>query len=78
MAPTTGERFFLELPYLHANMCPIFLDLAAHLDAVSHLLQAYDAPTPGALTGSTYLAEAIHALFAWRGQIGYTPPPIPS
>jgi transposase len=29
VAPTTGERFFLELPYLHANMCQIFLDAFA-------------------------------------------------
>jgi hypothetical protein len=29
VAPTAGERFFLELPYLHANMCPIFLDASA-------------------------------------------------
>ncbi len=29
VAPTTGERFFLELPYLHADMCPIFIEAFA-------------------------------------------------
>jgi transposase len=127
VAPTTGERFFLELPYLNAdtfqifieafaqafpdslnillldnsgahtaqrlrwpeNVCyvglppycpelnPIervwrdwkdglaweqFTDLAAQLDYVSDLLQAYDAPTLQSLTGYTYLVEAINAL----------------
>jgi hypothetical protein len=41
-----------------------FVDLAAHLDAVSHLPQACDAPAPQALTGYTHLAEVIHALYA--------------
>ena len=29
VAPTTGERFCLELPYLNAEMCQIFLDAFA-------------------------------------------------
>jgi transposase len=29
VAPTTGERFFLELPYLNANMFQLFLDAFA-------------------------------------------------
>lgn len=29
VAPTTGERFFLELPYLNADMFQIFLDAFA-------------------------------------------------
>lgn len=29
VAPATGERFFLELPYLNADMFPIFLDAFA-------------------------------------------------
>lgn len=127
VAPTTGERFFLELPYLNADMFQLFLDafaqafpdslnillldnsgahtaqrlrwpenvrgvrlppycpelnpiervwralkdevaweqfadLAAQLDDVSHLLQAYDAPTLQALTGYASLVEAIYAL----------------
>jgi hypothetical protein len=41
-----------------------FADLAAHLGAVSHLLQACDVSALQALTGYTYLAEAIHALYA--------------
>jgi transposase len=27
--PTTGERFFLDLPYLHAEMFPLFVDTVA-------------------------------------------------
>ncbi len=129
VAPTTGERFFLELPYLNADMCQLFVDAFAQafpdslnillldnsgahtaqrlrwpanvravwlppycpelnpierlwrdlkddlawqqfvdLDAqqryVAELLQAYDALTLQALTGYTYLVEAIHALCA--------------
>jgi transposase len=30
VAPTTGERFFLELPYLNADMFQIFLEAFAH------------------------------------------------
>jgi transposase len=30
VAPTTGERFFLELPYLNAEMFQIFLDALTH------------------------------------------------
>jgi transposase len=127
VAPTTGERFFLELPYLNADAFQIFIealahafpdslnillldnsgahtaqrlrwpenvryvwlppygpelnpiervwrdlkddlawgqfnDLAAQLDYVGDLLQAYDAPTLQSLTGYTYLVEAINAL----------------
>jgi transposase len=127
VAPTTGERFFLELPDLNAAMFRLFLDafaqafpdslnsllldnrgahtaqrlrwpenvrwvplpaycpelnpiervwrdlkddlaweqfadLTAQLDDVSHLLQAYDAPTLQSLTGYPYLVEAIYAL----------------
>jgi transposase len=127
VAPTTGERFFLELPYLNAEMFQLFVDAFAQafpdslnillldnsgahtaqrlrwpenvravwlppycpelnpierlwrdlkddlawqqfvdLDAQQHyvadLLQAYDALTLQALTGYTYLVEAIHAL----------------
>jgi hypothetical protein len=29
VAPTTGERFFLELPYLNADMFQIFIDAFA-------------------------------------------------
>ena len=39
-----------------------FADLAAQLDDVSHLLQAYDASTLQSLTGYSYLVEAIYAL----------------
>jgi transposase len=28
--PTTGERFFLELPYLNADMFQLFVDAFAH------------------------------------------------
>ena len=127
VAPTTGERVFLELPYLNAAMFQLFLDafaqafpdslnillldnsgahtaqrlrwpenvrsvplppycpelnpiervwrdlkdavaweqfadLAAQMDDVSHLLQAYDASTLQSLTGYAYLVEAIYAL----------------
>jgi transposase len=127
VAPTTGERFFLELPYLNAEGFQLFLDAFAqafadslnillldnsgahtaqrlmipanvrlvflppycpelnpiervwrdlkddlawqlfpNLDAqqlyVGNLLQAYDGPTLQALTGYTYLKEAINAL----------------
>jgi transposase len=129
VAPTTGERFFLELPYLNAENFQIFIDLFAeafpdslnlllldnsgahtasqltlpanvrlvflppycpelnpieqvwrdlkdalawlhfaHLDEqqdhVVTLRQAYDHATLQALTGYTYLVEAIHALYA--------------
>ncbi len=30
VAPTTGERFFLERPYLNADMFQIFIDALAH------------------------------------------------
>ena len=30
VAPTTGERFFLELPYLNADTFQIFIDALAH------------------------------------------------
>jgi transposase len=30
VAPTTGERFFLELPYLNASMFQLFVDAFAH------------------------------------------------
>jgi len=127
LEPTTGDRFFLELPYLNAENFQIFGDLFAqafpdslnlllldnsgvhtaqsltlpdnmrvvflppygpelnpiarvwrdlkdalawlhitHLDqqqdSVAQLLQAYEAATLQALTGYTYLVEAIHAL----------------
>jgi putative transposase len=29
VAPTTGERFFLEWPYLNADMLPLFIDALA-------------------------------------------------
>jgi putative transposase len=126
VAPATGERFFLELPYLNADTFQIFIEAFAHafpdsfnilllensgahtaqrirwpdnvryvwlppycpelnpiervwrdlkddlawqqftdLDAqqgyVGDLLRAYDAPTLRALTGYTYLVEAINA-----------------
>jgi transposase len=129
VAPATGERFFLELPYLNADMfqlfvdafaqafpdslnlllldnsgahtaqrlrwpdnvravwlppyCPElnpierfwrdlkddlawhqFVDLEAQQRSVANLLQAYDVPTLQALTGYTYLLEAIYALGA--------------
>jgi transposase len=129
VAPTTGERFLLERPYLNADMfqrfldacaqafpdrlnlllldnsgahtaqrlcwpdhvygvwlppyCPElnpiarvwrdlkdkvawaqFADLAAQLDYVAGLLQAYDAATPQSLSGYPYLADAINALDA--------------
>jgi putative transposase len=125
--PTTGERFFLELPYLKADMFQLFLETFAqafadslnillldnsgahtaqrltlpdnvHLvflppycpelnpiervwrdlkdevawlhfssletqqDYIAALLQMYEAATLQALTGYTYLVEAIHAL----------------
>ena len=41
-----------------------FADQAAHLDAVSHLPQAWGMPTLQALTGCTHPAEAIHARYA--------------
>jgi transposase len=127
VAPTTGERFFLELPYLNAESFQLFVDAFAQafpdslnlllldnsgahtaqrlqwpdnvravwlppycpelnpiervwrdlkddlawlqfidLDVqqayVGDLLQGYDAPTLQALTGSSYLVEAINAL----------------
>jgi putative transposase len=125
--PTTGDRFFLELPYLNAEHFQIFVDLVAqafpdslHLlrldnsgaqtaqrltlpenvrlvflppycpalnplervwrdrkealawlhcptleaqqDSLAPLLRAYEAATLQALTGSTSVVEAIHAL----------------
>jgi transposase len=125
--PTTGERFFLELPYLNADMFQLFIDAFAqafadslnillvdnsgahtaqrltlpdnvHLvflppycpelnpiervwrdlkddlawlpfsnletqqDYIATLLRGYEAATLQALTGYTYLVEAIHAL----------------
>ena len=125
--PTTGDRFFLELPYLNAENFQIFVDLFAQAfpdslnlllldnsgahtaqrltlpenvrlvflppycpelnpiervwrdlkdalawlqfptleaqqDYVAALLRAYEAATLQALTGYTYLVEAIHAL----------------
>jgi hypothetical protein len=30
VAPTTGERFFVERPYLNADMCQLFIDAFAH------------------------------------------------
>ena len=127
--PTTGDRFFLELPYLNADNFQIFINLFAQtfpeslnlllldnsgahtaqrltlpenvrlvflppycpelnpiervwrdlkdalawlqfptLDAqqdyIAHLLRGYEAATLQALTGYTYLMEAIHALSA--------------
>jgi len=41
-----------------------FADLAAQLDYVAGLLQAYDAATPQSLSGYPYLADAINALDA--------------
>jgi transposase len=125
--PTTGDRFFLELPYLNAENFQIFVDLFAQAfpdslnllrldnsgahtaqrltlpesvrlvflppycpeltpiervwrdlkdalawlqfptleaqqDYLATLLRAYEAATLQALTGYTYLVEAIHAL----------------
>ena len=127
--PITGERFFLELPYLNAEMFQLFIDAFAaafpsslnlllrdnsgahtaerlilpanvrlvflppycpelnpiervwrdlkdalawlhfaHLDGqqdhVAELLRTYEKTTLQALTGYTYLVEAIHALYA--------------
>jgi transposase len=127
--PTTGNRFFLELPYLNADNFQIFINLFAQTfpeslnlllldnsgahtarrltlpanvrlvflppycpelnpiervwrdlkdalawlrfptlevqqDYLAHLLQGYEAATLQALTGYTYLMEAIHALCA--------------
>jgi hypothetical protein len=37
--PTTGERFFLARPYLHADMCQLFMDTFAQAFADSlHIL----------------------------------------
>jgi transposase len=41
-----------------------FISVEAQQDDVSQLLQAYDDPTLRALTGYTYLVEAINALYA--------------
>ena len=125
--PTTGERFFLERPYLNAEGCQIFIDtfaaafpdslnlllldnsgahtaqrlrlpatvrlvflppycpelnpiervwrdlkdalawlqfptLDAQQDDIAHLLRGYQAVTLQALTGYTYLVDAVHAL----------------
>jgi transposase len=40
VAPTTGERFFLELPYLNADMFQLFLDAFAQVfpDSLNLLL----------------------------------------
>jgi putative transposase len=127
VAPPTGERFFLELPYLNTESCQLLVDtfaqavpdslnlllldnsgihkaqrltLPAHVrlvffppycpelnpierlwrdlkddlawqhcisveaqqDSVSQRLQAYDALTLQALTGYTYIVDAINAL----------------
>jgi transposase len=127
--PTTGDRFFLELPYLNADNFQIFINLFAQTfpeslnlllldnsgahtarrltlpenvrlvflppycpelnplervwrdlkdalawlhfptldvqqDYIAHLLRGYEAATLQALTGYTYLMEAIHALCA--------------
>jgi putative transposase len=42
VAPTTGERFFLDLPYLHAAKVPLFIDAFAHAfpDSLKILLLA--------------------------------------
>jgi hypothetical protein len=52
--PATGDRFFLELPYLNAEMFQLF----------SHLLWAFEATTLQSLKGNPDLAEAMHALCA--------------
>jgi hypothetical protein len=40
VAPTTGARFFLELPYLHADTFPLFVDAFAQaLPDSLHLLR---------------------------------------
>jgi transposase len=132
--PTTGERFFLELPYLNAEGFQIFLStfatafpdslnlllldnsgahtaqrltfpanvrlvflppycpelnpiervwrdlkdalawlqfptLEVQQDSIAHLLRGYKAATLQALTGYTYLIEAINALCASRSHI---------
>jgi transposase len=40
VAPTTGERFFLELPYLNAATLPLFVDAFAQAfpDSLNSLL----------------------------------------
>jgi transposase len=141
VAPTTGERFFLELPYLNAEsfqlfveafaqafadslnillldnsgahtarrltipanvrlvflppycpeLSPIervwrdlkddiawlqFLNVDAQQDYVGQLLRTYDAPRLQALTGYTYLVDAINALGSSQSRIRRAEEPI--
>ncbi len=60
--PTTGERFFLELPYLNADMFQLFVDAFAH--AVPHSLNILLRDNRGAHTAARLTLPAnVRLLF---------------
>jgi transposase len=60
--PTTGERFFLELPYLNTDMFQLFVDAFAH--AFPHSLNILLLDNSGAHTAARLtLPENIRLLF---------------
>jgi transposase len=60
--PTTGDRFFLERPYLHADMCQLFLD--AFAQACPESLNILLLDNSGAHTASQLiLPENVRLLF---------------
>jgi transposase len=60
--PTTGERFFLELPYLHADMFQLFVDAFAH--AFPHSLNILLRDNSGAHTAARLTLPAnVRLLF---------------
>jgi hypothetical protein len=61
-APTTGERFFLELPYLNADMFQIFIDACAHAFPASLNILLLD--TSGAHTAQG-LRWPEHVRYVW-------------
>jgi hypothetical protein len=60
MAPTTGERFFLELPYLRADMFQRFIDAFAQAfpDSLNILLLDH---------GGVHTAQGLH----WPAHVRY-------
>jgi transposase len=60
--PTTGDRFFLELPYLNAEMFQLFVDAFAHAFPASLSILVLD--NSGAHTSSKLtLPENVRLLF---------------
>jgi hypothetical protein len=62
VAPATGEHFFLELPYLNADMFQLFIDTFAHAFADSLNLLLLD--NSGAHTAQRLtLPDNVHLVF---------------